>query len=246
MGTARSRVHPRRSFGTHRKSKDASREDATAGVRSVWIGPAAVAWRRKPENVQFSWLHAYLREDEEQRTVHGCCGSRSAKGCKRNWKEAKTELQRRMHEPHPRSRQVVPRVGPSAFSYSVGIRALTRLIPGPQFPLSTLRRHPPVNFAKPGSRLGGFGFGVINDGVVASGVSLASRAGQREKELTGRFFSGVGDSGACQPASEDAESWHEGAARLSVESSTGIENSGRAETALRCASEVAETEHGFA
>jgi hypothetical protein len=107
-------------WGRIGKSKDASREDATAGVRSVCDRPAAVAWRRETGNVQFSWLHAYLREEEEQRTVHGVAAddpqkvANETEGGENRTSEADART-------HPRSGQVVPRVGPSAFSYSVGI-----------------------------------------------------------------------------------------------------------------------------
>ena len=49
----------------------ASRENATAGVRSVCDRSTAVAWRRETGDVQLSRLHAHLREEEEQWTVHG-------------------------------------------------------------------------------------------------------------------------------------------------------------------------------
>src|SRR6202030_4848621 len=49
----------------------ASRENTAAGVRSACDRPTAVAWRRETGDVQLSRLYAYLREEEEQWTVHG-------------------------------------------------------------------------------------------------------------------------------------------------------------------------------
>src|SRR5882757_11146538 len=62
--------------GTHGTDEEvppgaASREDATAGVRSVCDRSTAVAWRRETGDVQLLGLYAYLREEEEQWTVHG-------------------------------------------------------------------------------------------------------------------------------------------------------------------------------
>jgi len=101
------------------KSKDASREDATAGVRSVCDRPAAVAWRRETGNVQFSWLHAYLREEEEQRTVHGCCGRRSAKGANETEGGRKPNFRGGCTN-HPEVGKCASG-GAFRFSYSVGI-----------------------------------------------------------------------------------------------------------------------------
>src|SRR6266581_8707448 len=72
------------SGGTHRTNEEvppgtASREDATSGVRSVCDRPTAVAWRRETGDVQLSWLYAHLREEEEQRTVHGVAANDAQK-----------------------------------------------------------------------------------------------------------------------------------------------------------------------
>src|SRR5882724_12230275 len=53
----------------------ASRENAAAGVWSACDRPTAVAWRREAGDVQLSWLHTYLCEEEEQRTVHGAAAN---------------------------------------------------------------------------------------------------------------------------------------------------------------------------
>src|ERR1700730_9029599 len=64
---------PRGTYGTNAKVPPgiASREDATSGVRSAGDRPTAVAWRKETGDVQLSWLHAHLREEEEQWTVYG-------------------------------------------------------------------------------------------------------------------------------------------------------------------------------
>src|SRR4029077_8319561 len=70
-----------RTYGTHEEvqSGTASRENAPAGVRSVCARPTAVAWRREAGDVQLSRLYAYLREEEEQWTVHGVAADDSEK-----------------------------------------------------------------------------------------------------------------------------------------------------------------------
>ena len=67
------RAVPGGTYGTNAEVQPgtASRENATAGVRSVCDRPTAEAWRRETGDVQLSRLHAYLREEEEQWTVHG-------------------------------------------------------------------------------------------------------------------------------------------------------------------------------
>jgi RNA-directed DNA polymerase len=62
------------------QSGTASRENATAGVRSVCDRPTAVAWRRETGDVQLSRLHAHLREEEKQWTVHGIAADDTEKG----------------------------------------------------------------------------------------------------------------------------------------------------------------------
>ena len=57
----------------------ASRENAPAGVRSVCDQQPATAWRRETGDVQLPRLHAYLREEEEQRTVHGSAANDTQK-----------------------------------------------------------------------------------------------------------------------------------------------------------------------
>src|SRR6266446_4229700 len=72
---------PGGTYGTNAKVQPgtASREDATSGVWSVCDRPTAVAWRRETGDVQLSWLHAHLREEEEQRTVHGAAANNPQK-----------------------------------------------------------------------------------------------------------------------------------------------------------------------
>src|SRR5258708_31867650 len=64
---------PGGTHGTHEEVPPgaASRENATAGVRSACDRPAAVAWRREAEDVQLPRIYAYLRKEEEQWTVYG-------------------------------------------------------------------------------------------------------------------------------------------------------------------------------
>src|SRR5438876_10876669 len=62
--------------GTHGKNEEvqpgiASRENAAAGIWSVCDQQPAKAWRREARDIQLSRLYAYLREEEEQRNVHG-------------------------------------------------------------------------------------------------------------------------------------------------------------------------------
>src|SRR5258708_3878052 len=68
-------------YGTNEEVQPgtASREDATSGVWSVCDRSTAVAWRREARDVQFSWLHAYLREEEEQWTVYGVAANDTQK-----------------------------------------------------------------------------------------------------------------------------------------------------------------------
>src|SRR5260370_37382658 len=48
----------------------ASREDATAGVRSFCDRPTGVAWGRETGDVQLPWLYDHLRKEDEQWTVY--------------------------------------------------------------------------------------------------------------------------------------------------------------------------------
>src|SRR5438876_4533559 len=66
--------------GTHGKNEEvppgiASRENAAAGIWSVCDQQPATAWRREARDIQLSRLHAYLREKEEQRNVHGAAAN---------------------------------------------------------------------------------------------------------------------------------------------------------------------------
>src|SRR5207247_9884038 len=49
----------------------ASRENATAGVRTVRNRKPEEAWRRETGDVQLPRLHPHLWAEEEQRTLHG-------------------------------------------------------------------------------------------------------------------------------------------------------------------------------
>src|SRR5437016_2328715 len=64
-------------YGTNEEVQPgtASRENATSGVWSVCDRPTAVARRRETGDVQLSWLHTHLCEEEEQRTVHGAAAN---------------------------------------------------------------------------------------------------------------------------------------------------------------------------
>ena len=75
------RAVPGGTYGTHAEVPPgtASRENAAAGVRSVCDRPTAVAWRREAGDVQLSRLYAYLREEEEQWTVHGAAADDTEK-----------------------------------------------------------------------------------------------------------------------------------------------------------------------
>src|SRR6266404_4945224 len=68
-------------YGTNEEVQPgtASRENATSGVWSVCDRPTAVAWRRETGDVQLPWLYAYLRKEEEQRTVHGAAANDTQK-----------------------------------------------------------------------------------------------------------------------------------------------------------------------
>src|SRR6266851_5723447 len=72
---------PGGTYGTNEEVQPgaASRENATSGVRSACDRPAPVAWRRETGDVQLSWLHAYLCEEEEQWTVHGVAANDTQK-----------------------------------------------------------------------------------------------------------------------------------------------------------------------
>jgi len=59
-----------------------------------------VAWRRKTGDVQLPRLYAYLREEEEQWTVHGVAADDTER-LQTKLNEVNAELQRRMHEPIP-------------------------------------------------------------------------------------------------------------------------------------------------
>src|SRR6202011_3640822 len=83
----------------------ASREDATAGVRSACDRPTAVAWRREAGDVQLSRLYAHLREEEEQWTVHGVAAddTQEAAGEAERGESRASATHARTH---PRARQV--------------------------------------------------------------------------------------------------------------------------------------------
>src|SRR5216684_6039718 len=68
---------PGGAYGTNAKVQPgtASRENATAGIWSVCDQQPAKAWRREARDIQLSWLYAYLREEEEQRNVHGAAAN---------------------------------------------------------------------------------------------------------------------------------------------------------------------------
>src|SRR5207244_11205613 len=53
----------------------ASREHAAAGIWSVCDQQPATAWRKEARDIQLSRLHAYLREEEEQRNLHGAAAN---------------------------------------------------------------------------------------------------------------------------------------------------------------------------
>jgi len=57
-------------------------------------------WRRETGDVQLSWLHTHLCEEEEQRTFT-VLRQTIRKRLQTKLNEVKAELQRRMHEPIP-------------------------------------------------------------------------------------------------------------------------------------------------
>src|SRR6516225_5544562 len=52
-------------------ARTASRQDAPSGIRTVRGRESEAARRREAGDVQLPWLHAHLREEEEQWNVHG-------------------------------------------------------------------------------------------------------------------------------------------------------------------------------
>src|SRR6266481_7101033 len=66
--------------GTHRENEEvqpgvAFRENAAAGIWTVCDPKPAKARRREARDIQLSRLYAYLREEEEQRNVHGAAAN---------------------------------------------------------------------------------------------------------------------------------------------------------------------------
>src|SRR6266700_2994411 len=55
----------------------ASRQNAASGVRAVRGPKPGTARRREAGNVRLPWLHAYLREDEKPRLLHGAAADGS-------------------------------------------------------------------------------------------------------------------------------------------------------------------------
>ena len=83
----------------------ASRENATAGVRSVCDRQPAEAWRRETGDVQLPGLYAYLREEEEQWKVYGAAADDTQKVAGEAERgESRTSATHA--RTHPRSRQV--------------------------------------------------------------------------------------------------------------------------------------------
>src|SRR5439155_15526007 len=97
--------------GTHGENEEvqpgiASRENAAAGIWSVGDQQPAKAWRREARDIQLSRLHAYLREEEEQRNVHGAAANdpqKTAGEAERGESRASAAHART----HPRTGQVV-------------------------------------------------------------------------------------------------------------------------------------------
>jgi retron-type reverse transcriptase len=52
-------------------------KNAASGVRTVRGPKPGTAQRREAGNVRLPWLHAYLREDEKQRLLHGAAADDS-------------------------------------------------------------------------------------------------------------------------------------------------------------------------
>src|SRR5882724_669692 len=77
-----------------------------AGVRSVCDRPTAVAWRRETGDVQLSWLHAHLREEEEPWTVYGVAADDAQKVAD-EVERGESRTSATHARTHPRSRQVV-------------------------------------------------------------------------------------------------------------------------------------------
>src|SRR5262249_25949472 len=81
----------------------ASREDATSGVRSVRDRQPE---RRETGNVQFPGLYAYLREEEEQWTIHGAAADDPQEVASEAERSESRASAAHAH-PHPRTGQVV-------------------------------------------------------------------------------------------------------------------------------------------
>src|SRR5882672_2764962 len=99
-------------YGTNEEVQPgtASRENATSGVRSVCDRPTAVAWRRETGDVQLSWLHTYLCEEEEQRTVHGAAANDPQKVANET-ERGENRTSATDARTHPRTGQVVASSG---------------------------------------------------------------------------------------------------------------------------------------
>src|SRR5882724_7419476 len=109
-------------YGAHAKVQlgIASRENAAAGIWSVCDQRPAKAWRREARDIQLSRLHAYLREEEEQRNVHGVAANdpqKAAGEAERGESRASATDART----HPRTGQVVASSG--AWAHSILRRA---------------------------------------------------------------------------------------------------------------------------
>src|SRR6201981_2475443 len=97
--------------GTHRKKEEvqpgtASRENAAAGIWSVCDQQSAKAWRREARDIQLSRLYAYLREEEEQRNVHGT-EAKDPKKAAGETERGESRASAAHARTHPRTGQVV-------------------------------------------------------------------------------------------------------------------------------------------
>src|SRR5467141_1843048 len=99
---------PGGTYGTNEEVQPgaASRENATSGVRSACDRPTAVAWRRETGDVQLSWLHAHLREEEEQWAVYGVAANHPQKAADEA-ERGESRASASYAPTHPRTGQVV-------------------------------------------------------------------------------------------------------------------------------------------
>src|SRR6267154_1422076 len=102
-------------YGTNEEvpTGTASRENATAGVRSFCDRPTGVAWRRETGGVQLPGLYAHLRKEKEQRTIY-CVAADDTQKTASEAERGKSRTSATHARTHPRTGQVVASGGAGA------------------------------------------------------------------------------------------------------------------------------------